>query len=169
MSQPSACPALPSTYFQLADVFQEFESPSTPNIDHGLQFEDVNGDGLVDMLYGWDNSDHDAHPFICIYINTGHSWVLQNVSGHGALVMDCAASASLFIRDTEITFLKQTVGQFRQAVADEFSLSVDNVVVLSKSGFKQGKSTPLSRLFPAGFELSIFGEGDKALETYTCP
>lgn len=50
----TACPPLASsTYYSIVDVFTEWAAST--NIQHGVQFEDINGDGLVDMMYGWDS------------------------------------------------------------------------------------------------------------------
>lgn len=103
---------------------------------------------------------------MCVYINTGIAWVLENTTVDSSST-SCATSTKLLVRDTEISFKKHTVGQFRQAVATEFSLKVDNIIVRSKRGLKQGLSTFVSELFPAGFELTIMTDG--ATEKYSCP
>ena len=103
---------------------------------------------------------------MCVYINTGIAWVLENTTDDSSQA-SCAASTKLLVRDTEISFKKHSVGQFRQAVATEFNLDVNNVTVRSKRGLKQGLSTFVSELFPAGFELTITSDG--VSEKYSCP
>lgn len=163
----TACPSLPTTSFSLADVLTERINQDQV-FDHGVQFQDVNGDGLVDMLYGYFCDPCNSEDFNCVYLNTGYSWILQNSTLSSAF--DCSANAALLVRDTTIPFKKHTVGQFRNAVAAEFSLDVPLITVRCKSGLKRGLLTPMSELFPRGFELSISDRtGSPMAEKYSCP
>ena len=162
----TACPSLPTTSFSLADVLTERINVQGQVFDHGIQFQDVNGDGLVDMLYGYFCDPCNLEDFNCVYLNTGYSWILQNATLSAAF--DCSANAALLVRDTTIPFKKHTVGQFRNAVAAEFGLDVSSITVRCKSGHKRGLLTPMSELFPTGFELTI-DDGSQKAEKYSCP
>ena len=153
------CPTISNTTFQLADMLVQWAAGQ--NIQHGIQFEDVNGDGLVDMIYGWENAGYAP---LCVYINTGYAWVQQNTSA----AFDCATSATLLVRDTKISFKKHSVKQFREAVAAEFGLAVELIEVRDRDGFKHGSATSISDFFPSGFELSIVANGTSR-EAYICP
>ena len=154
------CPDLPTTYYELAGTFSTWTGQTT--IDGGLQFQDINGDGLAEMLYAYGNDPSDFS-FSCVYLNTGYAWVLQNTTA----TRSCSSSSTLLVRGTEILFRQHSVLQFRQAVADEFGLRVDDVEVRSRLGARQGRSTPMAFLMPHGFELSI--RGAKLREVYSCP
>ena len=160
------CPAISNTTFQLADVLVEWEANT--NIQHGIEFEDVNGDGLVDMIYGWDDG---SNVYItCVYLNTGYSWVPQG--GEIESSIGCAATTFIRVRDTRISFKKQSVGQLRQTVAAEFGLRTEDVAVLGRGGVKFGQTTLVGDLFPKGFEVHIrdlAGNRDVAPEVYSCP
>lgn len=161
----SPCPVVSNTSFVLADVLVEWAANT--NIEHGVQFEDVNGDGLADMIYGWD--DGSSSSTTCVYLNTGYSWVQQ-----GTTAGDCAATSFLLVRDTYIPFKKHSVGQLRQVVAAEFGLRTEDVAVLGRNGLKYAQTTPLGDLFPRGFEVHIAEASGKRLggtvpEVYTCP
>jgi hypothetical protein len=57
---------------QTASRAHTFSSGATIALEKGVQFLDVNGDGLSDMLYGW--ADVDSPPgdvYNCVYLNTG--------------------------------------------------------------------------------------------------
>ncbi|WP_406656961.1 DUF2341 domain-containing protein [Methanolobus sp. ZRKC2] len=44
-------------------------------MDKGVRFADVNGDGLVDMLWGYENTDND---YFNTWLNTGNGWQSTN-------------------------------------------------------------------------------------------
>lgn len=162
------CPAISNTTFQLADVLVEWEANT--NIQHGIEFEDVNGDGLADMIYGWDDG---SNVYItCVYLNTGYSWVQQGSEAD----IGCAATTFIRVRDTHISFKKHSVGQLRQTVAVEFGLRTEDVAVLGRGGVKFGQTTQLevSDLFPKGFEVHVRDSGsagnrDVVPDVYSCP
>ena len=151
--------------YTLPDVFTE-RLTSGQDVDHGIQFQDVNGDGLIDMMQGYACDPCPGSPgYNCVYLNTGIAWVLQTGTSHAT--RDCAADAALLVRNTSMTFKKQTVGQLREAVAAEFGLDVASVSVRCKQGINQGRTKQISDLFPLGFELTIAGGEDA--EIYSCP
>ena len=45
---------------------------SNNGADSGLRIVDVNGDGLPDLIYGWGDSDANAH--YDAWLNNGHGW-----------------------------------------------------------------------------------------------
>jgi hypothetical protein len=89
-AQLAPCPWLSPTTFQLPSVFSYWIQ--NVNADVGLQITDINGDSLVDLVYGWE--DQSGSPYIthmCIYLNTQCGWVLQaNYTGPDS---SCATSS----------------------------------------------------------------------------
>jgi hypothetical protein len=164
------CPVLSSSSYALPDVFTTWvQGNPGSNQDHGIQFQDINGDGLVDMLYGLDNND-DHTIFECVYLNSGFSWALQNVSSR-----DCTATATVQVRHVEFSFKKHTVGQFKDSVAADLGLDTKKVIVRNKRGVQQGSARLMSDLFPSGFVVEISpvtgpsSEKQSTVETYSCP
>ena len=59
------------TAFVLPDVISVWAA-GNGNIDTGVRLEDINGDGLADVLQGW--NDNSLPTTICIWLNTGCGW-----------------------------------------------------------------------------------------------
>ena len=158
------CPALPTASYALASPFTMWTGST--NLDYGMQFQDIDGDGLAEMLHGYEAQE--GQQTTCVYMNTGVAWVLST----SAQMANRSCSETLVVRDTEFPIAKHTVGQLRQAVADEFDIAVDSIIVRSKLGIKQAKPMPMADLIRVGFELTISPSPESARahsEVFSCP
>lgn len=79
------CPALPPTAFTLPDVLSVKDSDEHGNgmlVNHGIDFVDVNGDGLSDLVWGYgDTFVGETTHYACIYLNTACGWGAWGMRG----------------------------------------------------------------------------------------
>ena len=79
----SSCLSLPPTAFTLPDILSAKDSDEHGNgmvVNHGIEFVDVNGDGLADLVWGYgDTFPSETSSYACIYLNTGCGWGKQPV------------------------------------------------------------------------------------------
>ena len=132
-------------------IFGEFVS-----LDTGLRTEDVNGDGLPDLLWAfwsnlgaaWGGSQYQQ----CIYINTGTGWTLSTNATAGA-------RRSVDVHGVRAFLSGLTVGEFVKTMADELGLATGSVEVRSCDGqVRHWRATRMDRLAASeGFTVYVSG------------
>jgi hypothetical protein len=95
-----------ATTFYLPDPFTEWASAGNGNLanmDNGVRMEDLNDDGLVDVLQGYSLSDVNT---ICIWLNTGCGWVPQ--ANYTGPVSSCLPAAHVIARGVSFSWTPTT-------------------------------------------------------------
>ena len=149
-------PCMPTSaaYFQLPGATTTWTG--SESVDGGIQLIDVNGDSLVDLVFGYsDGPDH--HSFDCIYLNTQCAWVLQaNYTGPD---YSCITSSPLAIhvRGVRMRFKGLSVKDFSAEVAEYFELRRADVEVRvgGPSGELQGPTCLMNELAATGFHVIL--------------
>jgi hypothetical protein len=105
------------TTFYLPDVFTTWAASGNgnlANIDIGIRMEDINDDGLVDLLKGFD----DSGIVVCIWLNTGCGWVPQ--ANYTGPITTCLPAAHVIARGVSFSWTSTTtVGAFIEDVRGE--------------------------------------------------
>jgi hypothetical protein len=173
-AQVLPCPPTNSLYFalpttavaQTADVNAVAYMPTSDSWDMvpggaGVQYVDINDDSnsLVDLLRSASSSGNNHFEYWqCIYINTGHSWVLVTDAAHAATDQElCHMQAKLRIRGVEMPFNGLDVRTFRDSVVAEFGIAAADVTVTNANGAVQGGLVRLSGLVKQGFSVVLYG------------
>jgi hypothetical protein len=135
----------------------------------GVQYVDINDDDLVDLLWSYSANGNNFAYWQCIYMNTGHSWVLVSDAAHAATDQEvCHMQAKLRVRGVEMTFKGLDVRTFRDAVVAEFGIAAADVTVTNSNGAVQGGMERLSGLVQQGFSVVLYGSKPQQAETYRC-
>lgn len=156
-----------ATAFMLPSTFTTWilDGQTWYNSDNGVQFQDINGDGLVDVMRGYSTFNNGPEPdVICIWLNTGCGWVPQaNFTG---LLASCLPT-SVVVADVIFNFAGMTVAQFTSDVASELELPHKSVRVLSEAGLRHSGSTRMDTLAaqPEGFFVDV-KDGPKGRRTH---
>ena len=126
----------------------------------GVQLADVNGDSLVDVVFGYNDMATGSPSFNCIYINTQCGWVLQ--ANYTGLNNSCLPASKISVRNIAISFAGLTVKQFVLDVMEQFDLISRSAVVvrLAQSGQEQGLNCAMDDLAatPGGFTVHLGSE-----------
>ena len=141
-----------ATQFLLPSPFTTWQG-TEGNMNQGLQFVDINGDGLVDVLKGF------TPPLvICIWLNTGCGWVPQ--SNYTGPVSTCQPSTTFVLGGTEFDFEGMTVAQLTGDVARELAVS-EAAIRVTTSGRRQSGSVRVEKLAarPEGFIVDLEASG----------
>ena len=156
-STTASCPPTPPSSFSLPQWTTQWEG-TQGNQDGGIQFIDVSGDSLPDLVFGYSNAI--SPPLNCIYINTQCGWVLQaNYTGPDN---SCLPASSIYMRGIDISFAGLTVKQFALDVAEQFGLVSRAAVVvrLAANGHEQGLNRRMDDIAAtsSGFTVHVGGE-----------
>lgn len=146
------CPILPPGQYTLPNVFSSYVNPPF-NVDEGLQLTDINGDGLVDAVWGWSDGFASV-TYQCVYLNTQCGWVLQ--ANYTGPVFSCIAPSPLAVelRGVVFPFKGLTVKAFVAEVAEYFGIRKQDVAVLLK-GRLQGPTRVMDELAGVSFHVAI--------------
>ena len=126
--------------------------------EHGIQFMDINGDSLPDLIQGFQSDMNPSSTSLCVYLNTQCGWVLQ--ANYTGPVSSCQPSSVMTINNVDVPFRGMTVGSFRSAVASEFLADAASVqVIASKSGRVQASFVRMEDIATAeqGFDVILNG------------
>lgn len=154
----ATCPELPPTAFVLPDVLSTVNA-NWQQFEHGVQFIDINGDSLPDLIQGFQSDMNPSSTSSCVYINTQCGWVLQ--ANYTGPVSSCLPSSVMVIKNVDVPFRGMTVGSFRSAVASEFLADVASVqVIASKTGRVQASFMQMEDVATSeqGFDVVINGQ-----------
>ena len=132
----------------------EGAGPSFDTIDNGLRTEDVNGDGLVDLLWAYWNQLPPAAGgsfyVQCVYLNTGSGWSLVN--GSTSLFVDVGGVRALIAN--------VSVGEFATSMARELGVAAGAVEVRSRDGkVRYWQQARLDRLATTCEGFSVYVNG----------
>lgn len=151
------CSPLPPDAFELPDFLTtvNLANGAYYNIQNGIQFVDINGDSLPDVVYGLGQSQ--GNSYSCVYLNTGCGWVLQ--ANYTGPVFTCISPTPLAIdlRGIEFPFKALTVKDFVVHVAEFFELSKTSVEVRvgGAQGKRQGPTRAMDELVNVGFHVIL--------------
>lgn len=151
----------------LPDIFTLWNTDDGPtsygNQDRGIQFQDINGDGLVDVMQGFGQVP--STNVMCIWLNTGCGWVPQ--ANYTGIISSCLPSTLVDVGGIEFDFAGMTVSQFVSDIARELLVKREEVTIVSAAGKKQSGSVTMDKLATrsGGFVVSVFEAGSSKWQT----
>ena len=140
-----------ATQFILPSAFSAYVN--NENVDLGVRLEDINGDGLVDLLQGYyANSSPETY---CIWLNTGCGWIPQ--ASYVGPLTSCLPSTALAISNVVFHFKGMTVAEFTADVSRE--LATTSVRVATSNGMRYSGSVLMETLAGQtdGFWVDVMG------------